>query len=60
MISKEKLDSLAQIVKGLEDATEKLEQAKKEKNSQNFEQAKKAIIELHQNMEKELKNEKRI
>ena len=54
MINKAKLYLFFQLVSGMEDAAEKLEEAHIEKNVENFEKAKKILLEFQKKLTEEL------
>ncbi len=55
MIDRSKLNSMSQIINGMEDSVKKLEQARENKNSKEFEGAKKLILEFKEKLSEELK-----
>ncbi len=55
MISQEKLDDISQIVNSMEQGILKLEKAFRKKDNEEFESAKRAILELQKKLFEELK-----
>ena len=58
MIKKEQLYLLLQIIRGMNDAVDKLEKAHKNKDIENFERARKSVLEFQRNLDKELEEVK--
>ena len=54
MINEFTLNTLAQIINGMEDAIVKLEKAHKKKDSEDFEKAKKTILVFQKKLDEEL------
>lgn len=54
MLDKNRLNLISQLLAGMEEAVEKLEASHKEKNTEEFERAKKEIIEFQRKLTKEI------
>jgi len=59
MIDKLQLALLAQIIMSMEEAFIKLEEAHKEKNAEDFDKAKIAILEFQRRLDQEIREEER-
>ena len=59
MINRSKINTIAQIISGMEDAITKLEEAYSKKNVGDFEHAKKIILEFQERLSEELQGKRR-